>query len=177
MLKSIQKLLHNNCLKKYGFGWLYRDFFLHFPILLTDDCSLKVNGDKEWYYLFCVLMQCYKGTHAWSSYLICANVGMRKFNGTFNNSEIISWGILCGENRSPQRFVTIRSVPYFILISSILSFRPLEITSTKSAHLIYFSLHIDIVPKVSWWPITNALWFLRYWLFILQLKLAYYHII
>jgi hypothetical protein len=22
--------------KKYGFGWLYRDLFLHFPILLTD---------------------------------------------------------------------------------------------------------------------------------------------
>ena len=27
MLKSIQKWLHNNFLKKYGFGWLYRDFF------------------------------------------------------------------------------------------------------------------------------------------------------
>jgi hypothetical protein len=27
LLKSIQKWLHNNFLKKYGFGWLYRDFF------------------------------------------------------------------------------------------------------------------------------------------------------
>ena len=27
MLKSIQKWLHNNFLTKYGFGWLYRDFF------------------------------------------------------------------------------------------------------------------------------------------------------
>ena len=27
MLKFIQKWLHNNFLKKYGFGWLYRDFF------------------------------------------------------------------------------------------------------------------------------------------------------
>ena len=27
MLKFIQKWLHNNILKKYGFGWLYRDFF------------------------------------------------------------------------------------------------------------------------------------------------------
>jgi hypothetical protein len=27
-------------LKKYGFGWLYMDFFWHFPILLTDDCIL-----------------------------------------------------------------------------------------------------------------------------------------
>jgi hypothetical protein len=27
MLKFIQKWLHNNFLKKYGFGWLHRDFF------------------------------------------------------------------------------------------------------------------------------------------------------
>jgi hypothetical protein len=31
LLKSIQRWLHNNFLKKYGFGWLYRDF-LHFRI-------------------------------------------------------------------------------------------------------------------------------------------------
>ena len=30
MLKSIQKWLHNNIKKKYGFGWLYMDFFLTF---------------------------------------------------------------------------------------------------------------------------------------------------
>ena len=36
MLKFIQKWLHNNVLKKYGFDWLYRDI-LHFRILLTDD--------------------------------------------------------------------------------------------------------------------------------------------
>jgi hypothetical protein len=34
-LKSIQKWLHNNFLKKYGFGWLYRDFFLHVSIFLA----------------------------------------------------------------------------------------------------------------------------------------------
>ena len=39
MLKSIQKWHHNNFLKKYGFGWLYRDFFLHAPILLATYCT------------------------------------------------------------------------------------------------------------------------------------------
>jgi hypothetical protein len=43
MLTFIKKLLHNIFLKKYGFGWLYRDFFTHFRILLTDDC---VYGEK-----------------------------------------------------------------------------------------------------------------------------------
>jgi hypothetical protein len=33
LLKYIQKWLHNNFVKKYGFGWLYRDFFLHVAIL------------------------------------------------------------------------------------------------------------------------------------------------
>jgi hypothetical protein len=33
--------------KKYGFGWLYRDFFLHFPILLTDDCIFMISVKKE----------------------------------------------------------------------------------------------------------------------------------
>jgi hypothetical protein len=36
MLKFIQGWLYNMFLKKYGFGWLYKDFFLHFRILLTD---------------------------------------------------------------------------------------------------------------------------------------------
>jgi hypothetical protein len=40
LLKSIQEWLHNNILKKHGFGWLYMDCFWHFPILLTDDCIL-----------------------------------------------------------------------------------------------------------------------------------------
>ena len=39
MLRFIQKWLHNNFLKKCGFGWFYRDLFLHFRILLTDDCT------------------------------------------------------------------------------------------------------------------------------------------
>jgi len=37
--------------KKHGFGWLYMDFFLHFPILLTDDyfvwSSVGVEGVLE----------------------------------------------------------------------------------------------------------------------------------
>ena len=47
MLKSIQKWLHNNFLKKYGFGWLYRDF-LHFRILLTDDCTYNKQTQIIW---------------------------------------------------------------------------------------------------------------------------------
>jgi hypothetical protein len=46
MLKFIQKWLRNNFLKKYGFGWWYRDFFLHFRILLTDDCVCVYNFIK-----------------------------------------------------------------------------------------------------------------------------------
>jgi hypothetical protein len=41
LLKSIQKWLHNNVLKKYGFGWLYRDFYLHVAICLTTYCSVS----------------------------------------------------------------------------------------------------------------------------------------
>ena len=30
---------------KYGFGWLNRDIFLHFRILLSDDCCTLVSCD------------------------------------------------------------------------------------------------------------------------------------
>ena len=48
MLKFIQKWLHNNVLKKYGFGWLYRDF-LTFPN--TFDRWL-VYLRKLWFFYF-----------------------------------------------------------------------------------------------------------------------------
>ena len=35
--------------KKYGFGWLYRDFVLHFRILLTDDWILHWATESENY--------------------------------------------------------------------------------------------------------------------------------
>jgi urate oxidase len=44
MLKFIQKWLHNNVLKKYGFGWLYRDFFT-FP-----------NTFDRWLYMYTILV-------------------------------------------------------------------------------------------------------------------------
>jgi hypothetical protein len=43
MLKFIQKWLHNNFLKKYGFGWLYRDFFT-FPN--TFDRWVHINNQN-----------------------------------------------------------------------------------------------------------------------------------
>jgi hypothetical protein len=54
------------------------------------NCSIKVNGDKFVYYLFCVVMQCYNGLKlkndnlyivckCWGlkmiTYIMCANVG------------------------------------------------------------------------------------------------------
>ena len=47
LLKSIQKWLHNKFLKKYGFGWLYKDFFLHVAILLATYCTLMSHYNAE----------------------------------------------------------------------------------------------------------------------------------
>jgi hypothetical protein len=47
MLKFIQKWLHNNFLKKYGFGWLYRDF-----LLLTDEHVTYVYGTVRYSFLY-----------------------------------------------------------------------------------------------------------------------------
>jgi len=43
------------------------------------NCSIKVNGDKEFYYLFCVVMQCYNGLKM-ITYIMCANVGVKNDN-------------------------------------------------------------------------------------------------
>jgi hypothetical protein len=50
LLKSIQKLLHNNFMKKYGFGWLYRDFFLHAPTFLATYCMCTLSLLIRWQY-------------------------------------------------------------------------------------------------------------------------------
>jgi hypothetical protein len=49
LLKSIQKWLYNNFLKKYGFGWLYRDFFTcgntfdHILYTRLDTCLMSIS--------------------------------------------------------------------------------------------------------------------------------------
>ena len=53
MLKSIQKWLHNNFMNKYGFGWLYRDFFLHAPILLATNCIYCIHIINNTYIVIC----------------------------------------------------------------------------------------------------------------------------
>ena len=61
MLKYIQKCLHNNFLKKYGFGWLYRDFFA-FP-----------NTFDRWLYLIwsVIATKCIETDIRWFSKLLC----------------------------------------------------------------------------------------------------------
>jgi hypothetical protein len=44
MLKFIQKWLHNNFLKKYGFGWLYWDFFFTFTVASDKAYQLLAHG-------------------------------------------------------------------------------------------------------------------------------------
>ena len=59
MLKSIQKWLHNNFLKKYGFGWLYIGIFLHVAILLAEYCNLKPCRTNNTYILiyYCIVQR------------------------------------------------------------------------------------------------------------------------
>ena len=52
MLKSIQEWLHNNFLKKHGFGWLYMDFFYIFQYFweMTVFCLVLILlvAIKDW---------------------------------------------------------------------------------------------------------------------------------
>jgi hypothetical protein len=62
LLKSIQKWLHNNFLKKYGFGWLYRDFFT-FP-----------NTFDRWLYMWYINLSCLNKENSWVKLKNCSCV-------------------------------------------------------------------------------------------------------
>ena len=70
MLKSIQKWLHNNFLKKYGFGWLYRIFFLHVAILLATYCI--------YIYIYYFLFELFFSSSKWKCHLTLYDADRQK---------------------------------------------------------------------------------------------------
>jgi hypothetical protein len=70
---------------KYGFGWLYRDFFLHFPILLTDDCILFCC--YEW---FLFLHNLNTTNKIWFSYVFQLKINPKHWQSWENYEHIFS---------------------------------------------------------------------------------------
>jgi hypothetical protein len=101
LLKSIQKWNHNNILKKYGFGWLCRDFFdmlqyfwahtVHVPV--RDGKMERTKLTKKIWWLF---QKWVVGTKL-DIYVFIIHVYMVRvmvFNATSNNISVISWRLV-----------------------------------------------------------------------------------